>query len=458
VSKTEIKKHAKGVTLIEAMILLFIFSIITMAFYSLLSVGTRYIVEVKNRLGAAAVANEKMEIVRNLDYSDIGTTAGIPSGNIPEKEVVTENSRRYYIFAFVQYVDDPFDSTAGGSPKDAIPNDYKRVRIKVAWEDDINSARSVSLVSTFPPKGIETNAGGGVLAINILNSKGIGIPQAKVHIKNAYSGIDITTLTDDTGNIMLPSAPVGTRRYVIEVSKDGYLSVVTMPPYNQTPYNPVDVHASVVKNTVNVKAIVTDKLSSFALHFKDAFGVSVPSVSFDMVGGRILGNDLSSPSKPVYVYSGTGMSSDSDGEKDFTDMSYGTFYLTIKSPGYTLIKVDPGISNSNNAFGASPGNDSDLDVVLADNSIASAFITIKSIKDSSLIPNATVELKNSSGYDATISTDAYGQAYFPTSMPALTPGSYAVSVSASGFKPVNSQSITIGGAIVIKEIKLTPGS
>lgn len=445
-------------TLIEAMILLFIFSVITLSFYSLLSVGTRYIVEVKDRLGASAVANERMEVVRNLDYADIGTTTGIPSGNIPEKETITENSRRYYIFTFVQYVDDPFDSTAGGSPKDTIPNDYKRVRIKVAWEDDIDSPKSVSLVSTFPPRGIETSAGGGVLSINILNSKGIGIPQAKVHIKNTYSGIDITTLTDDTGNIMLPSAPVGTRRYVLEVSKDGYLPIVTMPPYNQTPYNPVDVHASVVKNTVNTKAMVTDKLSSFTLHFKDAFGVSVPGVSFDMIGGRILGNKVGIPSDPVYAYDETGISSGSDGEKSFSDISYGTFYLTIGSPGYKLIKVDPGLSSRNSAFDAQPGTDSDFDIVLADRSIASALITIKNNKDSSLIPNAEVHLKNSSGYDVTLNTDAYGQAYFPTSMPALVPGSYTADVSASGFNSAVGQSITINGSLVEKEIKLTPKS
>lgn len=444
-------------SLIEAMVLVFIFSIITLSFYSVISAGIRYISEAKNKLGAAAIANEKMEIARNLDYDDIGTTTGIPSGNLLEKEVITKNSRTYYIFTFVQYVDDPFDSTAGGSPKDIIPSDYKRVRIKAAWEDDIDSPKSVSLVSTFPPKGIETSAGGGVLSINILNSKGIGIPQAKVHIKNTFSGIDITALTDDTGNIMLPAAPAGIRRYVIEVSKDGYLLATTMPPYNQTPYDPVDVHASVVKNTVNMKAIVTDKLVSFKLRFRDPFGVMIPNISFDMKGGRILGN-IHSSGEPVYVYNGTNLAGDSSGEKSFDDMSYGSYFLVIKNSNYALIRIDSGITPDKSAFSAVPGESFEENVVLADKSVASAIVTIRNKKDSSPITNAVVRLYNSSGYDATVNTDGYGQAYFPTAMPALAAGTYSINVLASGFKSDNAQTVSISSGLATKAINLSEGS
>ena len=35
------------------------------------NISTRQIIDVKNRLGAIQVANEKMEIVRNLKYDDM---------------------------------------------------------------------------------------------------------------------------------------------------------------------------------------------------------------------------------------------------------------------------------------------------------------------------------------------------------------------------------------------------
>ena len=56
-------RKVQGFTLIEALLVLFIFSLIAVTFYSLFSVGTKHILESKFRLGATAVANERMESV-----------------------------------------------------------------------------------------------------------------------------------------------------------------------------------------------------------------------------------------------------------------------------------------------------------------------------------------------------------------------------------------------------------
>jgi len=97
---------SKGFSLIEGLVLLFIFSLITVTFYSLISVGTRYIVDAKNRLGAVSLADEKMEIVRNLAYANVGTVSGEVGGNIPQDEDVTENAHTYHVSTLVEYVDD----------------------------------------------------------------------------------------------------------------------------------------------------------------------------------------------------------------------------------------------------------------------------------------------------------------------------------------------------------------
>jgi len=67
-------------TLIEALVVLFVFSLITLTFYSVFTLGGAYIIESKNRLRAVSLANEKMEIIRNLEYDDIGVVGGIPDG------------------------------------------------------------------------------------------------------------------------------------------------------------------------------------------------------------------------------------------------------------------------------------------------------------------------------------------------------------------------------------------
>jgi type II secretory pathway pseudopilin PulG len=138
-------QHLRGTTLIEALILVFILGIITVAFYQAWSTGTRLILETRNRLGALSVANEKMEIAHNLTYAQIGTKTsngqggwnyGIPGGDILQDEDITSNNHTYHVHTFVQYVDDAFDGKVSGTnPLDTVPSDYKKVEITVSWSD-----------------------------------------------------------------------------------------------------------------------------------------------------------------------------------------------------------------------------------------------------------------------------------------------------------------------------------
>ena len=131
----------KGFTLIEAMVFLFLFSIISVVFFQVYVVGSHMIIDSKNRLGATALANQKMEIIRSIAYGSIGTkhwngsawVFGIPGGDLLEDETVNVNTTQYSVHTFVQYVDDAFDGVA---PADVIPTDYKRVRVTVSWGNE----------------------------------------------------------------------------------------------------------------------------------------------------------------------------------------------------------------------------------------------------------------------------------------------------------------------------------
>ena len=113
------KTVSKGFTLIESLVFLFMFTLISLVFFQSYTVGTRLIIESKNRLGATALANQKMEIIRSIDYSLIGTkhwngsawVYGIPAGDILEDETISVNTVKYSVHTFVQYVDDGFDGT-----------------------------------------------------------------------------------------------------------------------------------------------------------------------------------------------------------------------------------------------------------------------------------------------------------------------------------------------------------
>ena len=317
--------NKKGFTIIEALTAVFLVVIITLAFYSTFTGGMNYIIEAKNRLGAVALANEKMEIIRNLDYNNIGTKTpdgqggysyGIPAGDILQQETVAANTKTYYVFTFIQYVDDPTDGTF---PTDTIPNDYKRVSVKVAWVNDIATNEAVTLVSNFVPQGVETSAPGGILSVNVLDSQAKGIPQAEVHLYDSNTHVDVTALTDDSGNITWPGTPADGKNYSISVQKSGYYSIQTYPPYPTSTFKPVNENASVVINTLNTKVLITDQVSSVTIDSKDIFGNSIPNAVFSLSGGFKKGDTPVTPSSPVYDYTQTNLTTGSQGEDILTE-------------------------------------------------------------------------------------------------------------------------------------------
>ncbi len=256
-------KKSKGFSIIEALVVIFIFVVITVSFYSTFSGGTYLIINAKNRLGAMAIANEKMETLRNMAYSDIGTTNGAPEGILLESEDVVENTRQYHIETSVAYVNDNFD---GQYPDDTVPGDYKKATIIVSWGER-GEKEKVYFYSSFVPPGLEVAVpGDGILSINVFSDQpgGTGIPNSSVHIVNVDTGLDTTVNTDSVGNIILIGDKIqdSIQKYQIYISKTDHETVNTMPPYPDTPYSPIDVHASVITGSLNIINIVQNKLAT----------------------------------------------------------------------------------------------------------------------------------------------------------------------------------------------------
>jgi len=435
-------------TLVEALVFLFIFSVIAVTFYRVFSMSAAFSIDAKKRMAATELANEKMEIARNLDYSVLGTVSGIPPGNLLGTETVNADGGQYYIFTEVDYIDDAFD---GKFPADAIPNDYKLVRIKVAWVNDINTTKAVTVFSSFPPPGLETDIpNSGVLSVNILDNTGKGIPQADILLTNPATGTNTTVQTDSTGNYTFIGATASSK-YNVQVSKNGYYSVQTYPPYPTSAFNPSDLDASVMNDTVTTKSLITDQLCQVNLKTQDPFGTAIPSVGFTLAGGHKKGTNASTGAA-MYDYNQS-LTSNSSGTSTQSNMSFGVYTVTPTAvTGKTFIGISPAL-NKNNQFSLNPGANLNVNLLYADNSLNSTLITVLNNADSTPITGASVNLTNVSGYNATVTTDNYGDAYFPTSMPALTAGQYTISVTASGFKN-KSDTVTVS-AYTVKQIKLS---
>ncbi|NLC30888.1 MAG: hypothetical protein GX765_02430, partial [Candidatus Moranbacteria bacterium] len=61
----------KGTSIIEALVLIFVFSVAVLSFYSVFAVGAKYILNSKNKILAISLANQEMEKLRNLPYDQV---------------------------------------------------------------------------------------------------------------------------------------------------------------------------------------------------------------------------------------------------------------------------------------------------------------------------------------------------------------------------------------------------
>lgn len=453
----------KGFGLIEALTLLFLFAVITVSFYAVFSSGTMHIIESKNRLGAIAVANTKMEIVRNLEYDAIGTkhpngsggfSYGIPAGDILEDETVAVNTRTFSVHTFVQFIDDPFDGKASGTtPIDIIPNDYKRVKIEVSWGAG-GGGQTIALVASFAPKGMEVSAGGGVLALHIIDDTGASVPSVAARIVNGSvsPSVDITTVTDATGNLILPGAAASQQAYRIEISKNGYYPITTYAPYPTSSFYPDSVHASVVNGAFNQKTLSLNRASDITLTTKDPFGTVLHNIGFQMIGGLKIGNDINTT--PLYAFDQV-IDSGASGTKTLSAQSHGVYTLTLSHPEeYSIVRIQPGGGITSNTFSVTAGENIAADIILANKSVPSVLLTVNDA-DGAALPDASVHLVNAvSGYDATVVTDSYGQAYFPKEATPFLAGDYTYTVSLNGYHDATG-SVTVGLTLQLKSLTLT---
>jgi hypothetical protein len=444
----------RGFTLIEALVFLFIFAIVTVTFYATWSVSTRYIIFVKNRFMAVSLASEKMEVVRNLPYDKIAHTGGDPPGNLHENETVARAGREFAVHTDIIYVDDPLDGTLGGSPNDVDFVDYKNVRIEVSWDDN---AHSVVLASRFVPAGIESSAAGlGILVVNVYSDQSKdNVAGSTVHITNPDTGYNETRETDVFGRLLLVGLSASTKKYHVTLTKNGYETVETLPPYPETDYNPTDEHASVIATAPSPLDLIQNKTANLKIKTRDYLDQSAANMDFYLKGGRVMGTTVSAdpavPGDPKYKideHTQTG----ANGEKDWGAVSPGQYKFTLEEPGYTLV----GLNRTSPALFALPSEQTlELIAKVSPNNATALLIEVK--KDAAEpITGASVHLTNTGGYDTTLTTDENGMAFFPiVANPPFAAGNYNFTITAAGYTEKTGSVAVTGNNLKTQEILMT---
>lgn len=425
------RRNESGTTLIEAIIAISIFSVVTTGLYLLIQFGIQVVRDSQSRLDALAIAESQIEAIKNVPYDDIGTSGGVPAGDFAQTEVIVRNDISYTLETDIRYVDDDFDDVA---PTDTVPNDYKSVRVEVSWADQLVTS-PVVLVTLVAPNGIETDVGGGTLWIEAYNAAAQPISDATVRIINGDVSptIDITAQTDSNGRYILTGADASVESYQVLVYKSGYSSAQT---YDVDPVlnpNPDPTRLTVIEDEVTTKTFSIDQLSNLTIRAEQRdTGTALSSIDFSVVGEKRIGTDGTGADIPKYSTTAT---TDSNGDAEVNDIEYDTYSITVDTAGWDFAGSAPHVP-----YVLGPNSSETITVHLMPDSTYSLLVTVED-GATIAIPDATVTIENPG---ATVSeldtTNAAGQVFFS----GLTAEEYTIDISATGYDAYSS-TVTIAG-------------
>ncbi|MFH1838170.1 MAG: prepilin-type N-terminal cleavage/methylation domain-containing protein [Candidatus Kuenenbacteria bacterium] len=386
----------RGFSLVELLVTIGILVIIMLGIYGMFSMAHKTLGSSNAKIIATQLANQQMEIIRNLPYAKIGTTEGWPHGEILSSQKITKNGIEFTIQTTPTYIDDSFDGLA---PNDTTPSDYKKVEVKISWNKF--SCKALSLISTFSPKGVESASNSGTLFIKVFDANGIDVPQASVYVVNTdiEPDIIINAQTNNEGLLQLFSLPVSSNKYHIEATKQGFSTDYTLPSNPPSNPNPIKQDASVLENQITSISFSIDKLSSLNIYSVDENCLSIGNADFNFQGLKLIGSDPN-----VYKYSQSHIT-DSSGKFIFNNnLEWDTYTTDLISPtmdNYNLIGTNP-----LQPLGIQPNTTQDFYLILKPKTNDNLLVVVKDAGSNQPLSGAQVRLYKT-GYDE-IKITGYG--------------------------------------------------
>ena len=230
-------RKPRGFTLIETLVAIGVFSILALGVYGGFSSVFKLSSASNLRAEATAIANEQIEIARNLPYSDVGLIDGLPAGKLPRELTLTRDGVIWRRVFTIRNIDDPFDGQIGSSTQnDLSPADYRLVEVAVYCDTCVNY-QPVILTTTIGPKNLENSSTNGALFVKVFDANGQPVAGATVHVTNSsvLTPIDITDTTNTKGELQLVDIPPGNLAYKITVAKSDYSSDQNYPAGGSAP-------------------------------------------------------------------------------------------------------------------------------------------------------------------------------------------------------------------------------
>lgn len=380
------KSKQTGFTLVELLVGVSVFTIIVIGVYNAYTGVYKVISMSRQKIAAIDLANEQLEIVKNLPYASVGVDGGIPDGLLSHVQTLVRDGATFTATTTVRNVDDPFDGTLGGTPNDLSPADSKTVEIEIGCALCKNF-KPLTVTSRVAPKNLETASTNGALFIRVFDANGNPVPQASVHVENnvVAGGIVIDDETNNDGLLAIVDAPPGVNAYEVTVTKSGYSTDKTYSITGGNP-NPTKPHATVVLQQVTAQSFVIDRLSTLSVNSFAKNCATVTNIPLTLQGTKTVG------SNPVILKYNQNLTTGGSGLLNLSNMEWDTYTLTMTSGTYDLIGANPLIS-----FLLSPNATQNVDLVVAPKDPNTVLVAVRDSSSSLPLADAKVELLSSGG-------------------------------------------------------------
>jgi hypothetical protein len=337
-----------------------------------------------------AILNEQLEVVRNLPFANVGIVNGSPAGVLARVVTTSRSGLEFTITRTIRNIDDPYDGTIDGEPKDTAPADYKMVQVDIVCPR-CQQSNNLSLSTFIAPKNLEGDPTHGALFIEVTDAEAKPLVEASVRIlaNFATTTFDFTDLTDNQGMLKVVDLPAGSNVYQITVSKIGYTTDNTMAPTEQVP-NPVKPHASVVAQGVTRRAFSIDKVSQVNLETLTSVCSPLGSVGVNLMGTKLLGTE------PEVLKVNQNISTNGNGQYNLINFEWDAY--VFKPSGYDLLGSIPALPVNLLA-----GTSQAVQLILGANTANSLVVNVVDSITGQSLSNATVQVVGS-GYDQTKTT------------------------------------------------------
>jgi prepilin-type N-terminal cleavage/methylation domain-containing protein len=329
------KKFSNGFTLIETIVGIGVFAILMAGVLGVFAVLSRSTKIARQEVILSSLAANRLELTRNLPYSQVGTLNGNPPGSLPDQPnaaIYTLEGLVFQVYYEVTYVDDPADGTILAGT-DSSPNDYKQVKMFVKNQA---TGKVRAFLTTVSPKGLESGTNAGALLVKVINSVGQPVSGASVHIENQNLSppLILNRLTDSSGQWLEVSLPASVNGYHLVVTKTGYSTDQTFPITPQNP-NPIKPDATVVAGQVTSLTFVIDSWANLIIRT-----LSLTCQGINGVGVNVRGEKLIGTNPAVYKFNQN--YSSVSGQISLANIEWDTYVPTLLSgQGYMVYGTSP---------------------------------------------------------------------------------------------------------------------